>query len=73
VFHYNFLLGEEFHGIHPLAVQVTIEAFLPPAEGKERLRRGHADVDADVASLDLSGICIAEPSEVNWLACKDSK
>ena len=42
-------LGEEFHGVPSLSVQVAEEALAPSAERKERHGGRHTDVDADVA------------------------
>src|SRR5260370_26813160 len=46
---HNFLLRIEFDGIAALGVHIAEEAVLPTGKGEESHRRGHANVNADIA------------------------
>src|SRR5260370_34394727 len=52
-FNNEFFLGIEFHRVASLRVHIAKEAFFPAGEGEECHRRGHTDIDADVACLRL--------------------
>src|SRR5882762_934896 len=45
----DFLIRVKLHGVASLSMHVAEEAVFPSAEWKIRHRRGHADIDADVA------------------------